>query len=163
MLYLASSRTTAISEIRPWVGSEVSLGYFKVLRDLKAIDLSVGHGKAAFGVLTLSQLVGEHSIDRETKERAVWIAIDNAFSRPVTRESNVTDYVPTQVLAELFREAGYDAIIYRSQFGAGRAKGYNVALFDLDDAEIIACEPQRVTRIAVRFEKFGSAWSHAGT
>jgi hypothetical protein len=163
VLYLASSKQTAISEIRPWVGSEISVGYLKIVRELKAIDLSVGNGKIAVGELTLSQLAGEHLVDQKTKEKAVWIDIDNAFSKPVTRESSVTDYVPTQILAELFRDAGYDAIIYRSQFGAGDAKGYNVALFNLDDAEVVACEPHRITRLAVTFEPCGNGWHRAGT
>ena len=159
VLYLASSKQTAISEIRPWVGSEISVGYFKIARDLRAIDLSVGHGKRSFGGLSLSQLMGEVEVDREQKEKAVWTDIDNAFSSPVTRESNLTDYVPTQILAELFRDAGYEAIIYRSQFGVGDTKGYNVALYDPEDARIVACEPHRVTRIAVTFEECGNGWA----
>ena len=61
--------------------------------------------------LTWGQLFGDVPIDAETKERAVWTSVDNAFSLPVTLEDSAVVYVPTQVLSELFRDAGYDAVI----------------------------------------------------
>ena len=46
VLYLASTEKTAISEVRPWVGSQVSVAQFKVSRNLNAIDLTQGHGES---------------------------------------------------------------------------------------------------------------------
>ena len=43
VLYLASTEQTAISEIRPWVGSDVSVAQFRATRKLNAIDLTQGH------------------------------------------------------------------------------------------------------------------------
>lgn len=154
-LYLASTEQTAVSEIRPWLGSEVSVAQFKILRDIKAVDLSRGHGQASIGHLTFAQVLGEKPIDSATKEKAVWIDIDNAFSRPIARSDDAADYVPAQILAELFRDAGYDAIIYRSQFGKD---GYNVAIFNIDDAEVINCAPFKVTGIEVNFTQIGNHW-----
>jgi len=37
-LYLATTKETAISEVRPWVGSHVSIGVFKLLRQLSVIN-----------------------------------------------------------------------------------------------------------------------------
>ena len=54
VLYLASAEQTAISEVRPWVGSEVSVAHFKVTRKLNAIDLTPGHGKSSSSGLTKS-------------------------------------------------------------------------------------------------------------
>jgi len=93
--------------------------------------------------------------DAKQKEKGVWIDIDNAFSRPVTLSDDSADYVPTQILAELFKNAGYDAIIYRSQFGE---KGYNIALFNVEDAEVINCAPYQVRGIEVTFEQIGNMW-----
>jgi hypothetical protein len=132
VLYLASAEKVAVSEVRPWVGSELSVAQFEIVRDLKAVDLSIGHGLTSFGHLRIAHLLGEEKPDVETKEKAVWIDIDNAFSRPVTPSDDLADCVPTQILAELFRNTDYDAIIYRSQFGE---KGYNIALFKAEDAE----------------------------
>ena len=147
VLYLASSEVVAISEVRPWVGSEVSVAQFEVLRDLKAANLSLGHGQTAIDHLKFAHLLGEEEASAEEKEKAVWIDIDNAFSRPVTLSDDAADYVPTQILAELFREIGYDAIIYRSSFGE---KGYNIALFSIADAEPINCLPIRLEQVGLR-------------
>ena len=140
VLYLASTAQTAISEVRPWVGSEVSIAQFEIVRNIRAVNLSLGHGQVPFGHLTFDQLEGIEPLNAATKEKAVWIDIDNTFSQPVTLSDDEADYVPTQILAELFKNAGYDAIIYRSQVGK---EGYNYALFDLDDANAIVVPPVR--------------------
>lgn len=154
-LYLASSEETAISEVRPWIGSQVSVAQFEIRRELRAINLSDGHGKFAIGHLTLDELAGSTTPSADKKERAVWIHIDCAFSAPVTRSDEALDYVPTQILAELFRSAGYDALVYRSQFGE---KGYNVALFDIGGADAINCAPYSVDSLKVTFSEDGNRW-----
>ena len=155
VLYLASCQQTAISEVRPWIGTELSLAQFKIARDLKALDLSRGHGEFWIGHVTLKQITKSGIVDPEAKEKAVWIKIDNAFSRPVRHSDDVAYYAPTQILAELFRDAGYDAIAYRSQFGE---KGYNIALFNVEDAEPITAVPCRVTGINIEFDEMGNRW-----
>ena len=158
VLYLASTEQTAISEVRPWVGSEVSVAQFKVVRNLNAIDLTQGHGESSWSGLTLKQLWGEEEPDSQARQRAVWIDIDNAFSRPVTQSDERVNYVPTRILAELFQEAGYDAIVYRSHFGQEEKDGYNIAIFNLEDAEILNCAPYRVDSIKVKYKQFGNRW-----
>lgn len=154
MLYLASKEQTAISEVRPWIGSQVSVAQFKTLRNLRALNLSVEHGQSSIGHLLFSDLQEEPS-NAARKERSVWIDIDNAFSQPVTLSDDAADYVPTQILTELFRKLGYDALIYRSQFGE---KGFNVVLFDTNDADAINCAPYKVSGIEVKFEEVGGRW-----
>ena len=158
VLYLASTEKTAISEVRPWVGSEVSVAQFRITRKLKAINLTQGYGKSSWSGLTLKQMWGEEEVDAEGKAKAVWNDIDNAFSRPVSRSDEREDYVPTRILAELFQEAGYDAIVYRSHFGPEGRDGYNIAVFKLEDAEILNCAPYRVESIEVKSNEFGNRW-----
>ena len=155
VLYLASTEQTAISEVRPWIRTELSLARCKITRDLKAVDLSLGYGELSILNLTLKELGGEDAPDAQKKEKAVWIEIDNAFSRPVTLSDDAAGYAPTQILAELFRDAGYDAIVYRSQFGE---MGYNIALFNVDDAEVITAVPCHVTSIDIKFDEIGNSW-----
>ncbi|WP_217564372.1 hypothetical protein [Octadecabacter antarcticus] len=59
---------------------------------------------------------------REEKASAVWIEINNAFSRPVMASDDQADYAPSQILAELFQNAGYEAIAYKSPFGDNEKK-----------------------------------------
>lgn len=121
-LYLATTKETAMAEVRPWIGSYISVGQFKILRDLELVDCSVEHAKGPIFFLS------ENEPSPKEREMAVWSAIDNAFSEPVTSEEDAADYVPTQVLAEAFRRHGYDGIIYKSLLGSG----HSVALYDLN-------------------------------
>jgi hypothetical protein len=154
-LYLASAIQTAISEIRPWIGSKVSVAQFRVMRDLRIVNLTLGHGQFGLGLLSIDELVGQKMVSADTKRRAVWTEIDNAFSRPVTRSEDAVGYVPTQILAEAFRESGYDGVVYRSNFGNPE---YNVALFDLDSAEVVNCAPYAIKQIKIEFEEDGDRW-----
>lgn len=154
-LYLGTNEQTAISEVRPWVGADISVAQFQLQRTLRAIDLSKGHGHSSFGLVGLQSFLNNKPLSAEEKEKAVWTDIDNAFSRPVTSSESAANYVPTQILAELFRDIGYDAIIYKSQFGE---KGFNIVLFNLNDAEAINCAPYEVTGIEVSFKEAGNRW-----
>lgn len=154
VLYLGTTEQNVISEVRPWVGAEISVAQFKLTRDLRTLDLTRGHGKSSLGTL-LDHLVNGTPLSSEQRETAVWIDIDNAFSRPVTKTDDAGEYVPTQILAEVFRNAGYDAIGYKSQFGES---GFNIAVFNPDDAEVINCAPYRVKRLDVSFEEMGNRW-----
>jgi hypothetical protein len=64
-----------------------------------------------------------------------WWYINRSFSEPVTNSDDVADYAPTQVLAETFRSAGYDGIIYGSTLGSGST----VAVFDMTAATLVNC------------------------
>lgn len=154
VLYLASGIETAISEVRPWVGSEVSVGKFRVKRDLTAVRL-VTDGASPRGAVTFDQLAGAAPVDAATKEHIVWGDIDQAFARPILRSDDSADYAPTQILAELFRDAGHDAVIYASQFGE---QGFNIALFDVQDADIYHCDPYQVDQVSVNFAQTGNRW-----
>jgi hypothetical protein len=125
-LYLASNRETALAEVRPWVGSYVSVGQFKIVRELKVVNCTTERKGFTFYFKEPSP---------KKREEAVWSDIDKAFSKPVTPTDDVADYVPSQVLSELFKSKGFDGIGYRSSLG----DEYNIALFDINSAEIINC------------------------
>lgn len=162
VLYVGTTVLTAVSEVRPWVGADLSVAMCKVLRRLKTLDLSLGHGQSSFAGAVFSHVMGGRELTAEEKEKAVWIDIDNAFSQPVTTSDDRADYAPTQILAELFRSAGYDAIAYKSHFGDdGDRKGYNVAIFDPEAVEIVSCAPYQVRSIKIEAEQNGNPWSRS--
>jgi len=154
-LYLGTTEQTVISEVRPWVGAEISVAQFELKRKLRALDLSRGHGQSSIGTLPFSHFLEGKPLTSEQREKAVWIDIDNAFSEPVTKSDDAGDYVPTQILAEVFRDAGYEAIVYKSQFGE---KGFNVVVFNPDDADVINCAPYLVSGFDVSFNEIGNRW-----
>jgi hypothetical protein len=61
----------------------------------------------------------------------------------------VADYVPTQILAKKFREAGFDGIKY----GSKRGNGKSIVLFDLTVADVDRCDLYQVEAFNPRFLK----------
>ncbi len=140
-LYLATDRDTALAEVRPWIGSLISVGQFKTLHELRVVNCTTD--REGFRIY----LEGEPS--PQEREEAVWTDIDRAFASPVNPSDNAADYVATQIIAELFKARGVDGVAYRSSLG----HGHNIALFDLDAAGIINCFLYRVKRIQFDFEE----------
>ena len=108
-LYLATHKDTAMSEVRPWHEARISLARFELTQDVVLVDCTQ----------TLPS-------DRSDREGWDWYWIGEAFSQPVSPSDDVSDYAPTQILAEAFRQRRYDGILYDS---ALNTDGKNVALF----------------------------------
>jgi hypothetical protein len=124
-LYVATSRDTALAEVRPWIGSLISVAQFRIRRELRVVNCTT-HGKASY------VYVGAEP-SPEAREEAVWSDVDRAFAKPATPGDDVADYAPTQIIAELFKVHGFDGIAYESSLGPG----HNIALFDLDAADLV--------------------------
>lgn len=143
-LYLATTKKIAISEIRPWIGSYISVAQFRLCRRLKIINCA--HKQRDSNVWL-------EEPPPEEVEGVVWSDIGQAFSEPTIRRDDVADYAATQILAELFKMADYDGIIWRSNFGED---GYNIALFDIEVAKLINCCLYQVKDIDVKFHQAGN-------
>ncbi|MFK5947420.1 MAG: RES family NAD+ phosphorylase [Methylococcales bacterium] len=142
-LYVASDKETAMAEARPWLGALVTACYLKVKKDIKILDFSVGHGKNNFSIYFKESPTKEEIVD------AVWLEIDNAFSKPIKVTDTKSDYAPTQIIAEFIKSKGYDGIAYKSSLH----DGYNIALFDMDVADIINCKLFKTSNIKFEFEE----------
>ncbi len=143
-LYGATNPNTAMSEVRPWPGALVSVANFETTTELTIVNCSIGYDKSPHGLLF------DENPSPEKIEELIWIQIDRAFSEPVTESDDAPDYVPTQVLAELFKSEGYDGIVYKSRL---TDDGFNLALFEQDNARQTYCALYSVKD--VRFE-FGA-------
>ena len=149
VLYLSTHKETAMSEVRPWPGSLISCALFHIVRPLKIVDFSLFSDRAPTAIFC--------GPDPSEREEAVWTDIDRAFSKPMVHGDASTTYVPTQLLAELFRERGYDGIAYKSVFGSDC---YNIALFDLADAELTSCHIFEAESLEFQFEEYGVNYSY---
>jgi hypothetical protein len=146
-LYLATEKETAMTEVRPGVGSYVSVAQFLMLRDVRLIDCTTDKPRAGF-------LNGTKERTPEEREQFVWGDINRAFSRPVVRTDDVADYAPTQILAEMFRLNGYDGII----FGSGLGTGQSVALFDMRVVAQLNCHVYEVDALTPKFSNAGDSY-----
>lgn len=122
-LYTADNAKTAIMEVRPWIGSSVTVSQLVLLKKVRLVDCS----KDGFPSKR------DHSEGNQREWRkAAWWSINQAFSTPISKDDDVAYYAATQVLAEAFRNNGFDGIVYTSRM----CEGKNIALFDLDVAEV---------------------------
>ncbi|MFH1799119.1 MAG: RES domain-containing protein [Candidatus Omnitrophota bacterium] len=98
-LYLANSIETAISEVRPWLKQEVTVGRFSLGKDVLLVDAS--QDKHSRYVLS------ERKIEEPSEkwEPFVWRDINQSFSIPVIFGEEHIHYVPTQYLSECFKNA----------------------------------------------------------
>ena len=140
VLYCATHRDTALAEVRPWIGSYVSVGHFRVARELRIINFTTEDRPRLF-------LMGD--IPPEDRDKAVWVAIDRAFARPVARTDDIGEYVATQVIAETCKVRGFDGIAYRSSLG----EGHNIALFDIRAAHLVGCHLFEARKLYFKFNE----------
>jgi len=140
-LYVATDKVTAMSEVRPWIGAQISLGHFRTTRDLKLVDFSLGHDLN----LDLDLLFGK--LPAKDVLEGVWAQVDRAFSEPISDDTYTAEYAPTQVIAEVFRREGLDGLVYKSMLG----EGFNMALFDLNCAELVTCSLYKTEKVSIQF------------
>ena len=114
-LYLSSNQLTAVSEIRPWVGSNVTVAQFELIKDIQLINFSNKYfkNKPKDEQFSGAEFTWEELIS--------WM-----FTHPFDPRDD-TAYVPTQYLSERIKGEGYDGILYDSSLNPN---GYNVTLFD---------------------------------
>jgi len=142
-LYVASDKETAMSEVRPGLDSIISVGHLKLTKDIRVLDFSVEHGNTNFSIIF------KEDPSQEEIVKAVWLEIDNAFSKPTKASDSKSDYAPTQIISEYIKSKGYDGIAYKSSL----ADGHNIALFDLDIAEVVKCSIYKPLKINFEFEQ----------
>lgn len=145
-LYLATHRETALSEVRPWIGSYISIANFKTIKELSIVNCTTDENKYRIYLA---------EPNTKKKETAVWVAIDKAFSMPVNQSDKTADYSPTQVIAETFKNNGYDGLAYRSSLG----EGHNIVLFDISAAKLVNCSLFETEKVQFKFKQASEMYS----
>lgn len=136
VLYLARNKSTALAEVRPWKGAVVALATAVSNRRLILVDLAQSQPvKSPFFVELLKW---------RSELAALLCRLGQDMSRPVMPHEQDVLYKPTQLLALMIQQAGYDGCIYSSAMGSGK----NFVLFDTNAADILNIEYVRVSRAA---------------
>lgn len=149
-LYLSNEDNTSLAELRPHNGQIISLARFKMNRDLKVVDCYSVRKHYRYW-----QCIFDEPQSQEDIGSAIWSMINSAFSTPVTNIESSAGYVPTQILAELFKAEDFDGICFESSMGEGR----NFLLFDLDAADFIDCKVMETKSITYEFAEFTDHYS----
>ncbi len=143
VLYLATHEDTAMAEVRPWVGSHISLGEFKVTAPRTVIDFSA-EGSTSLGFYAQEP-------PPELRTLVIWAQIGQLFSMPISSDPSTAEYAPTQIIAEMFRQRGLDGVAYKSSL----TSGLNVAFFSLAAADLVTRSLHEVESISFKFRKVG--------
>lgn len=135
-LYAASDIKTAISEIRPHVGQDISVATIRVDNDLSLFDFTT-------------------KVDI-TKNPILLDALSRLFSDP--KNGKEDDYYATQYVSEYIRKLEFDGFKYKSSLNE---EGFNVVLFDTSvnhktgkkNYTILNSKVYSVTSVDVQYEQ----------
>lgn len=119
-LYVCSDLGTCLSEVRPEVGSTVIGGRFEVAKPLRIVDL------ARTPVAPQRSIFDSEYDWRQSLAASFMQGFCEDVSMPYKATDAEIDYIPTQILAEAVRNAGYDGLSFPS---SQRKGGTNYTLF----------------------------------
>lgn len=140
-LYLATDEQTALAEMRPWIGESLTLALFETIRPTRLVICGTRPEDL------LRRYCGNRHSAKEI-EGYVWNDIGQAFAQPANRDDQQSSYIPTQILAEVFKAAGFDGIAYQSGLGGGA----NIVLFDPKAAKPVRRFAYTLKRVRYDFE-----------
>ena len=120
--YFSFDNQTVIKETRCNLNDEVAIGKFKINDDLKIIDFRQETMTKKF----LNYFSGRfnrkfYCIDHFIREFLADI------SRPIDEDSQVLEYIPTQIMSEYIWSKGYDGFLFDSSVNTN---GTNIVLFE---------------------------------
>jgi hypothetical protein len=124
-LYTAEDPYTALVEVRPYLGSLVSVAEIRVDEDLKIADFSYKSIKNFGGF-----------------ERSLFFMIMNDFSKP--SDSDKKDYIPIQYIAEYIKNLGFDGIKFNSSL---YDRGRNITVFKYQNCHAIGSKLYAISDI----------------
>lgn len=127
-LYLCNDMETTFYEVRARFKDRVSVGDFKIKRDLTIVSLT------SLSSLYLSSHSGDFVTD--VKHKLLLNDIAKDMSKPLSRYDTELDYVPTQFICELCKINGADGISFKSSLNEN---GINYVLFDANDINVAEC------------------------
>ena len=125
VFYGAMEKCTAISEIRPDVGSWVIVGKFEFIRDTRILDLS------ALANIAILKSYFDPDYEKEYGRMQFFKWFAEEIAKPIDAGDKYIDYIPTQFIAEYLANAmemRLDGIMFSSAQSA--CSGINIVLFN---------------------------------
>lgn len=138
-LYTASNIKTAIAEIRPHKGDNITVATFEVKESLTLADLR-----------NPRESISPFELDEDGLNQ-IFIDLDylchlgDELSKPILPREAHLEYLSSQYLCELIKHCGYDGVIYKSSVGDGD----NYAIFSDDKLEAIATRVYSVDNVEI--------------
>lgn len=147
LLYLSDSKDTTLYEIRAGVYDYVTVGKFRLKKDIKIIDLTNIDGFSPFTGIDKGFDYTQYALNVEHLKM-----IAEEIAKPL-RNDNEFDYLPTQYISDFIKSLGYDGIEYKSTM---RSSGRNLAVFDPSSFKCMNVEVYDIKSINHSYEKVNS-------
>lgn len=141
-LYLGSTETTAVSEVRPHTGEKACIATFRV-GSIQAIDLRDPRKSVSPFILSDADEVMSLRSGLPLLER-----LGEELTKPVQPRSAAFEYIPSQYLCEFIKKQGYKGVIYRSSV----SQGVNLALFSPELASPVETKVVDVESVTVNIK-----------
>jgi hypothetical protein len=121
IFYGAKEPKTALAELRPPVGSDVAIGRFDFIKDVRLLDMN------ALAAVEVTGSIFDSSYKPRLERAKFLSSLSRRITRPILPDDELSEYLVTQAIADfLATELKLDGVIYRSAQAKG---GTNVALF----------------------------------
>lgn len=140
-LYCSNVSYISIAEVKPRVGSKISVAEIEVLDNLIMFDLTIQNKP-----MELSQ-----------DKQDILNDLSDIFSKPITSEDDTLDYVPSQYISEYIKNLGYDGIIYKSVYDISLEKitsqplsqKYNCVIFNYEKCKTKSSNLVQIQKINI--------------
>lgn len=117
-LYCTNNPYIALVEVRPRLGSLVSIATIEVNKPIRLLDFTIQNKPSKMS---------------EPKKN-LFLDLSLLYSSPVTDTDDILDYIPTQYIAEYVKSKGYDGIAFSSSLVPEVNKiypeRYNIVIFN---------------------------------
>lgn len=161
-LYCANDPYTALVEVRPRLGAQISVATISVKEELRLLDFTMTHVPSKMS---------------EAK-RNLFSDLSLLYSKPVTDDDDVLDYIPTQYIAEYTKNLGYDGIIFTSSltpeihedvrtaisanslYSKINFDRYNAVVFNYEKCEVVKSNVVKTTRNFMEFRQNDEDQNH---
>lgn len=144
VLYLTSDESTALREVRASAFDYVTLGKFKLLKDIKVVNIS--------GLNSISPAVYSSGLESLAANTKIFSDIAKEIAKPLRRNDSSLEYLPTQFITEFIKSKGYAGVSYMSTMGTG---GTNIAVFDESLFECVSVHVVEINSINYSYSEVG--------
>ncbi len=136
-LYLAQSIETTMYEARATFLDYVSIGKFVLEEDINVISLRTSYQVSPWSDFSLEDYI---------KNKQLLDRFETDLAKPLRRQDNELDYLPTQYLCEYIKSLGYDGVEYGSSLHDG---GINLVVFNDEKLTCKSVEVHEVSKIEI--------------
>lgn len=126
-LYCANHPYTALVEVRPRLGAQVSVATIRLKEEIRLLD---------FTMQTVPSRMSE-------SKKNLFADLSILYSKPITNDDDIIDYIPTQYIAEYAKNLGYDGIAFRSSLTPELSNQDTISHPDLDRCNVVVFNYQK--------------------